>query len=137
MGNDLAPSSRDRIRSVAYLLGVTAAQYTQLEALVRLRRKMQRNAVVSTSANTDHPAANASSAEVLAEKLKCAYQTLDTGLSSADEDIKLAYRRQMSRFHPDKLEAQGVPATRMEKAKERSQQIRAAYDLICSTRRMC
>ena len=41
-----------------------------------------------------------------------------------------AYRRQMSRHHPDKLKANGLPESMLERAKERTQQIQAAYELI-------
>jgi DnaJ like chaperone protein len=47
-----------------------------------------------------------------------------------DEQIVKAYRRQMSRHHPDKLQANGLPDSMLERAKERTQQIQAAYELI-------
>ena len=36
----------------------------------------------------------------------------------------------MSRHHPDKLMANGLPESMLERAKERAQQIQAAYELI-------
>ena len=45
-------------------------------------------------------------------------------------------RRQMSRHHHDKRQANGVPESMLEHAKERTQQIRAAYELIRTQRGM-
>ncbi len=45
-------------------------------------------------------------------------------------DIKKAYRRLMNQHHPDKLAARGLPESMVKHAKEKTQQIRAAYDLI-------
>ena len=48
--------------------------------------------------------------------------------------IKRAYRKLMSEHHPDKLVAKGLPPEMMEMAKEKAQQIQAAYDLICKVK---
>ena len=55
---------------------------------------------------------------------------------AGDEQVVKAYRRQMSRNHPDKLQANGLPESMLERAKERTQQIQAAYELIRSARGM-
>ncbi|WP_370555397.1 DnaJ domain-containing protein [Edwardsiella tarda] len=44
--------------------------------------------------------------------------------------IKRAYRKLMSEHHPDKLVAKGLPPEMMELAKQKAQEIQAAYDLI-------
>ena len=54
----------------------------------------------------------------------------------SDEQIVKAYRRQMSRHHPDKLQANGLPDSMLERAKERTQQIQAAYEAIRERRGM-
>jgi DnaJ like chaperone protein len=56
--------------------------------------------------------------------------------SASDEQVVKAYRRQMSRHHPDKLKANGLPDSMLERAKERTQQIQAAYELIRAVRGM-
>ena len=45
-------------------------------------------------------------------------------------DIKKAYRKLMSQHHPDKLVAKGLPPEMMEMAKQKAQDIQAAYELI-------
>jgi DnaJ like chaperone protein len=54
------------------------------------------------------------------------------GVNSTDDAavIKRAYRKLMSEHHPDKLVAKGLPPEMMEMAKQKTQAIQAAYDLI-------
>ncbi|PKH22640.1 co-chaperone DjlA [Enterobacterales bacterium CwR94] len=54
------------------------------------------------------------------------------GVKSSDDNttIKRAYRKLMSEHHPDKLVAKGLPPQMMEMAKQKAQEIQAAYDLI-------
>jgi DnaJ like chaperone protein len=65
-----------------------------------------------------------------AQQLSEAYRVLETSAAANDEDIVKAYRRQLSRHHPDKLKANGLPDSMIEHAKERTQQIIEAYELI-------
>lgn len=68
-------------------------------------------------------------------QLKEAYQLL--GVQSSDDMavVKKAYRKLMSQHHPDKLMAKGVPQEAMQMAKEKTQDIQAAYELIRSQRK--
>lgn len=63
-----------------------------------------------------------------------AYKTLGISSSSTDVEVKKAYRRLMSQNHPDKLIAKGLPEEMVKLATEKTQNIRAAYDLICKSR---
>jgi DnaJ like chaperone protein len=47
-----------------------------------------------------------------------------------DADVTRAYRRLMSRNHPDKLVANGLPQSMVEAAHERTRQILDAYEVI-------
>ena len=51
-----------------------------------------------------------------------------------DAEVKRAYRRLMSRHHPDKLASKGLPEEMMRAATERTQQIKAAWDRVQSAR---
>jgi len=48
----------------------------------------------------------------------------------SDQEIKRAYRKLMSQYHPDKLIGQGVPEDMIKVATEQAQEIQVAYDLI-------
>jgi DnaJ like chaperone protein len=62
------------------------------------------------------------------------YAQLGVAATVSDEEMVKAYRRMMSKNHPDKLRANGLPESMMEHAKERTQQIRAAYERLCEAR---
>lgn len=68
------------------------------------------------------------------QRLQAAYQLLGVSESDSDQDIKRAYRKEMSKHHPDKLAAKGLPPEMMEMAKEKTQEIQQAWELISSAR---
>ncbi len=63
--------------------------------------------------------------------LEDAYKVLGVNATDDQLTVKRAYRRLMNENHPDKLVSKGLPKEMLEMAKEKSQQIQAAYDLIC------
>lgn len=62
--------------------------------------------------------------------LQQAYAVLDIDPSAGAHEIKKAYRRLLSRHHPDKLVAKGLPEEMMKIAAERTHEIRQAYEVI-------
>ncbi len=63
-----------------------------------------------------------------------AYKLLGISVSATDQEVKKAYRRQMNQHHPDKLVSKGLPQEMMNIANQRTQDIKAAYELIKETR---
>jgi DnaJ like chaperone protein len=63
-----------------------------------------------------------------------AYHLLGVDKSVSDADLKKTYRRLMSQHHPDKLVAKGLPEQMIRDATEKTQQIKAAYELIRKSR---
>lgn len=69
------------------------------------------------------------------DTLSAAYAVLGVHENAGDADIKKAYRRLISRHHPDKLVAKGLPEEMMTLAKEKTQQITKAYETITEARK--
>jgi DnaJ like chaperone protein len=122
-GNGLGATPRTRLLHAGHLLGLTSGDFARLEALMRWRM------------NGAH-AASGAGAQAETDRLRQAYTLLEVSAGARDEQVVKAYRRQMSRNHPDKLQANGLPESMLERAKERTQQIQAAYELIRSARGM-
>ncbi|MCV2883561.1 co-chaperone DjlA [Aestuariibacter sp. AA17] len=68
--------------------------------------------------------------------LQDAYKILGVNKSDDDRAIKKAYRKLMSEHHPDKLVSKGLPKQAMEIAKNKAQDIQAAYEMIKQERGM-
>lgn len=117
-GNDLKGPVRGLVLGVAQRLGFSGLEVVQLEAALRLQQ--------GRGWTTPPPAPGA--------RLKTAYQVLGIADSASDEEVKKAYRRQMNENHPDKLVARGLPESMQELAKEKTQRIREAYEIICEHR---
>ncbi|EPJ43628.1 MAG: dna-J like membrane chaperone protein [Osedax symbiont Rs2] len=64
-----------------------------------------------------------------------AYKVLGVAADVGDAELKKAYRRLMSQHHPDKLVAKGLPEEMMQLAKEKTQEIQAAYDVVKTSRK--
>ena len=60
---------------------------------------------------------------------------LEVEATATNDEVVKAYRRALSRHHPDKLKANGLPESMIEHAKERTQQIIEAWELIKERRR--
>jgi DnaJ like chaperone protein len=110
------------LRRVAVHLGFHSAQFEQLLAMLRAQQQFHRG---------DAGAPPPPPATALAD----AYRALGVNPEADDRDIKTAFRRLMSQHHPDKMIARGVPAEMVKMATAKTQEIRAAYDLIRRTRR--
>ncbi len=113
--NDVDAASRALLRRVASRLGISILELAQIETVLRIRRGSFAQAAARGGAD---------------QRLEQAYRVLEVEPGVDDEEVAKAYRRQLSRHHPDKLKANGLPESMLEHAKERTQQIIEAYELI-------
>lgn len=125
-GADLRSAQRVLITRIAAILGVTGLELDRLERVLRLRQ--------GSKGRSDYGGGGA--APLVAKQLSVteAYQVLGVLPSAENAVLTKAYRRQLSRHHPDKLKANGLPESMLEHAKERTQQIIEAWDVISAVR---
>ena len=116
----IGTGERALLLQMARTLGVSTFGLTHLEAALRARRAFRQQRTTSTPQQT----------------LGGAYRALDIEPDASDAEVKKAYRRLMNQHHPDKQAARGLPEDMLETAKERTHEIRAAYELIREHRGM-
>jgi len=129
-GVDMKGPAAIAIQKVADLLDVSRIELAHMEAVLRLRREQFR-----TSGSNGNGRGSAGQAPPRSgTQISAAYQILEVDPKATDEEVAKAYRRQLSKHHPDKLKANGLPDSMLEHAKQRTQQIIEAYELIKSVR---
>ena len=70
----------------------------------------------------------------MGQSLQQSYAALGLKADASAPEIKKAYRKLVSQYHPDKLVSQGLPEEMMEVSKKRVREINAAYDKIKASR---
>ena len=115
-GNNIEGPVRELLRRVAGRLDVSMLEFAHIEAVVRIRAGAYRQQQTQR-ADTGL-------------QLEQAFRILEASPTASDDEVVKAYRRQLSRHHPDKLKANGLPESMIEHAKQRTQQIIEAYELI-------
>jgi DnaJ like chaperone protein len=68
------------------------------------------------------------------QSLSHSYAALGLQADASAQEVKRAYRKLVSQYHPDKLSSQGLPDEVMEMAKRRVREINTAYDRIKTSR---
>jgi DnaJ like chaperone protein len=120
-GSDMVGAVRSRVTRVAQGVGVEPPLLARMEAALR---------------GGHSRAAGAPGQAGIEERIAAAYRTLEVDADITNEELTKAYRRLMSRHHPDKLKANGLPDSMLEHAKQRTQAIREAYELLRERRGM-
>lgn len=129
-GVDMQGPARAVIQKVAELLDVSRIELAHMEAVLRIRREQFRARPRGGNGNAGAQAPPPKTGM----RLSAAYEILEVDAKAGDDEVARAYRRQLSKHHPDKLKANGLPDSMLEHAKERTQQIIEAYELIKSAR---
>jgi len=111
------PEEKEALAGICRHLGIPPSQLDRLEEM--LRAGFGRHGYDAAAAKTS---------------LQDAYHLLGINESVSDADLKKTYRRLMSQHHPDKLVAKGLPEQMIRDATEKTQQIKAAYELIRKSR---
>jgi DnaJ like chaperone protein len=125
-GNNVEGPVRPLLQHIARSLEISALEFAHVEAVLRIQRGAFR---------TGRPGgAHASTAAAGGRQLQEAYRVLESSPGASDAELAKAYRRQLQRHHPDKLKANGLPESMLAHAKQRTQQIIEAWELIRARR---
>ncbi|MDB3993112.1 co-chaperone DjlA [Gammaproteobacteria bacterium] len=113
--NHLDQNEREILEEIAYELGFKQHDF---------------NALLSRIKGFSHFEQNGTSEA----KISAAYELLGLDKSATEQEIKKAYRKQMNQHHPDKLVAKGLPEEMIDIATQKTQDIKAAYELLKNNR---
>ncbi len=130
MGDGMRGATRAVLVQIAQALGIGALEFAHLETVLRLQ------GYAAAGAGPGSGDARSGTATAGHDALAAAYEVLNVPRDASDVEVKRSYRRLMSRNHPDKLVARGLPESMLEVAKQKTQAIQAAYERIRASRGM-
>ncbi len=130
-GNNMGGPVRPRLIRLAQLLDISALEFAHVEAVLRIQ-----SGAFRSGPSPGGGAGAGNRAPPRTDAIAEAYRVLGTEPRASDAEVVKAYRRALHRHHPDKLQANGLPESMIEHAKERTQQIIEAYELVCERRGM-
>lgn len=119
---EVSPAELAIIRQVCALLQMTEQEVAALVSRMRAQQSFHHGG---------YSGMGPSEGQVLAD----AYTVLGVDEAASDADVKRAYRKLMSQHHPDKLVAKGMPEEMLQLAKEKAQEIQAAYEQVRKARK--
>lgn len=123
--------------TIAEILGLSAFQFQQMLAMVAASQRFRSGNFEGFYEEHYHQQSNGYNGryqQTNQPSIEDAYLVLGVSKDDDQTTVKRAYRKLMNEHHPDKLVAKGLPPEMMEVAKEKAQQIQAAYDLICKSK---
>jgi len=109
---------RSMIWTICTELDIGRVELAQLEAMIRAQKSFKRS-----------PEGDADAA-----RLRRAYETLGVSPEADNDEIKKAYRRLMSRNHPDKIAGDNPAADVVAEAERRTREVRSAYEMLKARR---
>ncbi|MBU2917832.1 co-chaperone DjlA [Psychrosphaera sp. F3M07] len=145
----LEPAEYELLLNIAKQLGFTKRHLGQLivmwEAELRFQnykkdqqqknRKYERRRSNSSSSDSGDRQRQNNTRDISSPSVADAYALLGISENETTKEIKRAYKRLMSQNHPDKLVAKGLPPEMMEVAKQKTQDIQSAYEIIKKARK--
>lgn len=124
----LKHQERALLGDVATKLGFSSFMLERLILMVKAQQSFHQQRQHRGHAGT-------SSRVSTAAELQQAYQLLGVSENASMAEVKKAYRKQMAQHHPDKLVAKGLPEEMIKVATEKTQEIKAAYELIADAKK--
>jgi len=120
---EFSPSEGRVLTEVCQLLGISQREFEAVAQRMKAEQSFHQSGGQGQFEGAGHAG------------LKQAYGVLGIDEDCDAKTLKTAYRKLMSQHHPDKLVARGLPDEMMQIAKEKTQEIQAAYDAIKKSRK--
>jgi DnaJ like chaperone protein len=117
---NLDQNERDALHQIAHGLGYSTHELDKLLEMI----------IAGANFHQQGQSGSKHSFAQSALQLENAYKILGVTEQHSAAEIKKSYRKLMSQHHPDKLVAKGLPPEMMEIAKQKAQDIQAAYELV-------
>ena len=120
------------LESISKRLGISAIELGMIEQMVIASMHFQQREQQQQDSGRGRTRSNTTGVGSLSD----AYAILEINKSASDGEVKKAYRRMLSRHHPDKLASRGLPEEMMKMAAEKTHRIKQAYEMIKQSRGM-
>lgn len=132
----LETAEYDLLLQISKQLGINKRQLGQLIAMweAEMRFQAYQKSKKEKYQKYDRRQEHRQQQDTSSPSLMDAYALLGVGERDGSREIKRAYKRLMAQNHPDKLVAKGLPPEMMEVAKQKTQDIQSAYELIKKAR---
>ncbi|OED35352.1 molecular chaperone DjlA [Chromatiales bacterium (ex Bugula neritina AB1)] len=119
------PAEREMLEEICGYLKFPGFMLRQMEILVRAGRTTS-----GSGQSRENGGQRGSRAQSSTVSVADSYALLDVDTSAEQAAVKRAYRKLMSQHHPDKLVSKGLPPEMIRLATEKTQHIKAAYEVI-------
>lgn len=134
----LHPRTHARLLDIATRIGLSRLQFETLHQFFRAQQQWSKQQGQQDSKRSDNQSHNRRShgprPSTPIQSLEQAYRVLGLTRDAKPDEIKLAYRRLLSQYHPDKLPAETASAADIKQATEKTREITAAYERIREAR---
>lgn len=119
----LHPNERQVLYVIAEELGISYHQFNQFLSMMKGSSQF-------SSQHESYQGNNHQTGQPQKPSLKNACKVLGVSLHDDSQIIKRAYRKLMSEHHPDKFVAKGLPPEMIQIAKQKTQAIQQAYNIL-------
>lgn len=126
----LHPKEQKVLENVAQILGFKQNELFYLMSMFEAEVRFRQGNTHNRQYRGDQRSHKKQPQYTAQQSLEDAYKIMGISPSLDNAAIKKSYRKLMSEHHPDKLVSKGLPKQAMEIAKNKAQDIQAAYEMI-------